>query len=91
MLKNSKVLGIVLDDVLFRLGEVAQVRGKEDVLLQNLVHVVVEGLVLEAVRVVLSLVDAKAQRAIRFALRFVEAIDESAILWLWLELSVVPP
>ena len=91
MLKNSKVLGIVLDDVLFRLGEVAQVRGKEDVLLQNLVHVVVEGLVLEAVCVVLSLVDAKAQRAIRFALRFVEAIDESAILWLWLELSVVPP
>lgn len=90
-MKNSKVLGIVLDDVLFRLGEVAQVRGKEDVLLQNLVHVVVEGLVLEAVRVVLSLVDAKAQRAIRFALRFVEAIDESAILWLWLELSVVPP
>ena len=90
-MKNSKVLGIVLDDVLFRLGEVAQVRGKEDVLLQNLVHVVVEGLVLEAVCVVLSLVDAKAQRAIRFALRFVEAIDESAILWLWLELSVVPP
>ena len=90
-MKNSKVLGIVLDDVLFRLGEVAQVRGKEDVLLQNLVHVVVECLGLEAVCVVLSLVDAKAQRAIRFALRFVEAIDESAILWLWLELSVVPP
>ena len=34
----------MLDDVILRLGEVAKVGGEEDILLQYLVHGIVEGL-----------------------------------------------
>ena len=44
LLQHCEILGVVLDDVVLSLCEVAEVRGKEDVLFQYVGHMVVQSL-----------------------------------------------
>ena len=44
LLQHCEILGVVLDDVILCLCEVAEVCGEEDVFLKYLVHVVVQSL-----------------------------------------------